>query len=89
MKLYGKLLKERKIIREEVAVNIDENLSFHDKLESCLVEVCSKLECQVPLWLEKNTKEFVLYRKTFFPREQFIETPWFDKLEIRMEESGI
>jgi hypothetical protein len=86
LKLYGKLIKERKIMREEVAINIDDSISFHAKLEKCLVEVCKKLECQVPLWLDKNTKEFVLYRKTFFSKEQFIESVWFDKLEIRIEE---
>lgn len=86
MKLYGKLIRERKIMREEVAINIDDKVSFHDKLELCLIEVCGKLECQVPLWLEKNTKEFSMYRKTFFPQEQFMEKVWFDKLEIRMVE---
>lgn len=86
MRLYGKLIKERKIMREEFAENIDNNLSFHDKLEVCLVDVCRKLECQVPLWLNKNTKEFAQYRKTFFPQEQFMEKVWFDKLEIRIEE---
>lgn len=86
MRLYGKLIKERKIMREEFAINIDDNLDFHDKLERCFIEVCRKLECQVPLWLDKNTKEFVLYRKTFFPQEQFMEKVWFDKLEIRIEE---
>lgn len=86
MKLYGKLMRERKIMREEVAINIDDNISFHDKLEKCLIEVCGKLECPVPLWLDKNTKEFVLYRKTFFSQEQFMEKPWFDKLEIRLVE---
>lgn len=86
MKLYGKLIKERKIMREDVAVNIDGKLPFNEKLEKCLVEVCKKLECPVPLWLNKNTKEFALYRKTFFSNEQFIENVWFDKLEIRIEE---
>ena len=86
LRLYGKLIKERKIMREEVAINEDINLAFHDKLEKCLVEVSGKLDCPVPLWLEKNTKEFVSYRKTFFTSEQFMEKVWFDKLEIRIEE---
>jgi len=86
MRLYGKLIKERKIMREEFAENTDNKLPFHDKLEACLIEVCRKLDCPVPLWLNKNTKEFGLYRKTFFPQEQFMEKVWFDKLEIRIEE---
>lgn len=86
MKLYGKIIKERKTMREEVAINTDDNVPFHDKLEKCLVEVCKKLDCQVPLWLEKNTKEFAMYRKTFFSKEQFMENVWFDKLEIRVVE---
>lgn len=85
MKVYGKLIKERRIMRDALVENHQPELSYHDKLEKCLVEVCAQLEIPVPLWLDKNTKEFVAYRKTFFSCEQFMDRVWFDKFEIRVE----
>lgn len=85
LKLYGKILKERKIFREEVAINTDDSVPFNEKLEKCLIEVCLLLDTPVPLWLDKNTKEFVRYHKTFFTHEQFMDKVWFDKLEIVLE----
>lgn len=73
-------------MREELSINEEDALPFNDKLENCFIEVCSKLEIPVPLWLHKNTKEFARYRKTFFANEQFMEKVWFDKFEIRIEE---
>ena len=86
MKLYGKLVRERSLIKETFIENNQPELSFNDKLEKCLIEVCAQLDIPVPLWLDKNTKEFVAYRKTFFTEEQFMDKVWFDKFEIRLEQ---
>ena len=72
-------------MRDALVENEQPELSYHDTLEKCLLEVCTQLEIPVPLWLEKNTKEFVAYHKTFFTHEQFIDRVWFDKFEIRVE----
>ncbi len=86
MKLYGKIIKGRKKLLESVAERSDDESTFRDRLEACLLELCGSLDIPVPLWLEKNTREFVVYRKTFFSNEQFIEKVWFDKFEIRLEQ---
>ncbi len=84
MTLNGKLFLEGKLIREAMSAESDESLSFRDKLENCLVSLCSELEIPVPLWLKKNTRELAIFRRTFFSREQFMEKVWFDKFEIRL-----
>ena len=84
MTLNGKLIVEGKLIREMGAEDNDEAHNFRDKLQSCLVDVCGKLEVPVPLWLKKNTRELAIFRRTFFSREQFIDKVWFDKLEINL-----
>jgi len=75
---------EGKLIKEADAYDMFEGHSFREKLENCLLDLCSKLEIPVPLWLKKNTRELATFRRTFFTREQFIEKVWFDKFEIRL-----
>lgn len=86
MKLYGKLIKQTKIIKETFAEQNDDSVSFRDQLEQCLIQVCKELDIQVPLWLKKNTKEFVNHHRTFFTSEHFVEKINFDKFEIRIEQ---
>lgn len=86
MKLYGKLIKQTKIIKETFAEQNDDTVSFRDQLEQCLIQVCKELDIQVPLWLNKNTKEFVNHHRTFFTSEHFVEKIDFDKFEIRIEQ---
>lgn len=84
MTTYGSLIVDGKIIRVTSASAEGPDLTFRDKLEKCLLEVCRQLEIPVPLWLKKNTVEFARFRKTFFSNEQFLEKVWFDKFEFRL-----
>ena len=84
MKLIGKLFLEGKLIREMDTNTPEDGLSFRDKLEKCLLELCGGLDIPVPLWLKKNTRELAIFRRTFFSREQFMEKVWFDKFEIKL-----
>ena len=85
MRLHGKIIKETRIIKETFIERSDENIPFRDQLEECLILLCKELDIQVPLWLKKNTKEFVNHHRTFFTEEHFIEKIKFDKFEIRIE----
>lgn len=84
MVLIGKLYKENKIIKESKITN-NEGKSFRDLLEDTLIILCKELDISVPLWLNKNTTEFVRYKKTFFLNDQFIDEVKFDKFEIKIE----
>lgn len=85
MKLYGKVIRDTKILKEVFVDKTDSDASYRDMLEDCLVNLCKELDIPVPIWLEKNTREFAAYRRTFFMKEQFIEKIRFDKFEIRVE----
>jgi hypothetical protein len=84
LKIYGRTIKGTKILREVSVEKSNENISFTDILEECLIGVCKELDISVPLWLKKNTSEFVRYHKTSFAGEQFVETVAFDRFEIRL-----
>ena len=84
MTLYGKLFLEGKLIREAEAGDDEAGRSFRDSLENCLLALCGSLDIPAPLWMKKNTREFAVFRRTFFNREQFIEKVWFDKFEIKL-----
>lgn len=84
MTLNGKLFLQGKIVREMNSDVPDEGLSFRDKLEKCLLDICSGFDIPVPLWLKKNTRELAIFRRTFFTNEQFMEKIWFDKFEIKL-----
>ncbi|MCX7922877.1 MAG: hypothetical protein N3B21_12840 [Clostridia bacterium] len=84
MKLYGRIVKDGRVIRDAIVEKNDENMSFRDSLEHCLINLCRELESQVPMWLKKNSTEFINFHKTSFDKEHFIENIKFDRLEIRI-----
>jgi hypothetical protein len=51
-----------------------------------LLEVCRLLSVEVPLWLTKNTREYVRFRRTSFNADQFFNAVHFDRFEIRIIE---
>ena len=68
------------------SVTIDRGQSderFSRQLERCLVDACHELNIPLPLWMEKNTKEFARFHQTLFFREQFSDPIMFDRLQIR------
>jgi len=84
LKLYGRLIKSGKLLKEASAVPGNEDGDFRDQLEECLISVCKQLDTEVPLWLKKNSSEFGLYRKTSFNSDHFGEEIAFDRLEIEL-----
>ena len=88
MKLVGKLYVGAKVQKIENIEMNDENKTFRDLLEECLIGVCKKLEISTPLWFKKNTKEFISFKRTSFHKEQFVEETNFDRFEIVCEDSS-
>jgi hypothetical protein len=85
MKLVGKIIKDTNIVREAYMEDSNYENNFRDELENLLIKLCKKLEIPVPIWLQKNSKEFGAFRKTFFSNEQFVEDVGFDRFELRLE----
>jgi len=86
MKMSGKLYKGATILDERIVDVDDESGTYQDRLEKCLVELCSQLSIEVPLWLSKNTREYVRFRRTSFNADQFFHPVHFDRFEIRIVE---
>lgn len=85
MKLEGKLIVGNKTLKVATC-NVPEGEGvFRDRLEACLIGLCKELDIPVPLWMNKNTSEFVRFRHTAFHHEQFMEPVKFDKMDIRLE----
>lgn len=82
MKLYGRLIKQGKLIKEAWVEPKDSSEDFRNQLEECLILVCKALDIEVPIWLKKNSKEFGIYRKTSFDSNHFGEAISFDRFEI-------
>lgn len=85
MLIYGKLIKKNMILTEEKAEYTDSDMTFQQKLTNCLVDICKNMDIQVPIWMNKNTKELAKFNKTFFTDEQFMEKVYFDRFEIEMK----
>jgi hypothetical protein len=73
------------ILTEEKAEYTDSDMTFQQKLTNCLIDICKKMDIQVPIWMNKNTKELAKFNKTFFTDEQFMEKVYFDRFEIEMK----
>ncbi len=85
MRMIGKLIKGTTILDEKVYEINDQHGSYQDRLEKCLVEICRLLSIEVPLWLTKNTKEYVSFRRTSFNADQFFNPVIFERFEIKVE----
>ena len=84
MKLYGQAIRGRLVMADTVAENNDTDLPFQDRLEKCFVQVCRDFDVSVPMWIARNTSEFVNFNRTIFHSEQFIDEIKFDRLVIEM-----
>lgn len=71
------------MLRTQTVEFQDPTKTFIQNLEKCLVELCHGLETPIPLWLEKNTREFARFHQTLFFDGQFTEPIAFDRFQIR------
>lgn len=85
MRLYGKIIKNSMILREEYAEEMESSGSYRENLEKCFLSVCNKMGLEVPIWMKKNTREFVSFNKTIFFKEHFIDEVSFDYFEIKIQ----
>lgn len=82
-KLWAKKIKHNKII-SSITVKNNEDISFSEKRDKCIKEICQKFDLSVPLWLEKHRIEFSEFKYITFYEDDFIDDIDFDKLEIEL-----
>ncbi|TCT12301.1 hypothetical protein EDC18_11273 [Natranaerovirga pectinivora] len=85
-RLWGKIYKNNKIIKDTVFQVDNPSLSRTQKVNQGLEEICYTFDIGRPLWLLNNEKEMPKYNRTNFIQDHFIETIPFDYLEIEIIE---
>lgn len=84
MRLEGKVFRSNIVIADKIIEREETSDSFVKNLESCFVMLCRELDVPIPLWLDKNTKEFAMFHQTMFFAEQFVDEVKFNRFQIRL-----
>jgi hypothetical protein len=83
MQLEGKLFRANLMIQMATVSQPDTSERFVVQLERAFIQLCRQLEMPLPIWMEKNTKEFARFHQTLFFSEQFTEPITFERFQIR------
>ena len=81
MRLWGKLVKNNKIIKDN-AVPLIVKDDYQAALKEAIIQLCDSFDIAKPYWLNKNLNEYNRLGKTSFNKDNFIEEIEFDKLII-------
>lgn len=81
LKIWGKIIKDNKIIIDDVAV-CDIEGSYQENLKVCITELCNKFDIAKPYWLPANLEEYNRRSKASFNQDNFIEEINFDRFTI-------
>ena len=85
-RLWAKVFKENRMIRDMVVCNEDNSLNRTRKIFLALDEICYAFDLSKPLWLESTIADFQKHDKTRFTKDNFIDAIEFDYLEIQVIE---
>lgn len=83
MQLEGKLFRANLMIQMATVSQPDTSERFVVQLERAFIQLCRQLEMPLPIWMEKNTKEFARFHQTLFFAEQFTDPIAFERFQIR------
>ncbi len=85
MKIWGKIIKDGRTLRDVVIENQKEDTRTH-KVMDALNDICYQFDLSRPIWLDANITQFQRHKKTQFKQDSFIESIDFDFLEISVLE---
>lgn len=85
-RLWAKLFKENRMLRDMVVCNEDSSLNRTRKIYHAIDEVCYEFDLSKPIWLASTIEEFKRHDKTRFTSDNFIDSIDFDYLEIQVIE---
>ena len=86
-KLWAKKIMKNHLA-DSIVVKNKENISYTEKRDKCIKEICQKLDLSVPVWLKKHDLEFSQFKSVTFYPQDFIDDVDFDKLEIELIDDG-
>ena len=81
LKIWGTLIKDNRIIRDEVATS-EIDASYQENLKTCITQLCYEFDIATPYWLKSNVNEYNKRHKVSFDENNFIEEIYFDKFII-------
>jgi hypothetical protein len=84
-RLWGKIFKDNRLIKDTVVTN-DTAITRTHKILEALESICIEFDLSKPIWLKVNISEFKARGKTRFYPDSFIESIDFDYLEIQIIE---
>jgi hypothetical protein len=87
-RLWAKVFKENRMIKDMVVCNEDTTLSRTQKVFAAVDEICNAYDLSKPIWLNVTIEDFKKHDKTRFTKDNFIEQVDFDYLEIHVIEEG-
>lgn len=85
MRIWFKMFKDTKILKDETIENYEEDTRTH-KILQAVEDVCYHMDLGKPIWLDSNVKEFQRHSKTRFTKDNFVEEIGFDFLEMEVLE---
>ena len=84
-RLWGKLVKDNRIIESETINRPEEDTRTH-KIFNSIEELCKIWDLGNPIWLESTIADFKKHAKARFYQDNFIEEIDFDYMEIQINE---
>lgn len=85
-RLWAKLFKDNRMLRDMVAENDDPSLNRTRKIYQAIDEICYEFDLSQPVWLQATIDDFKRHDKTRFTQDNFMESIEFDYLEIQVIE---
>ncbi len=89
MRIWGKIMKDNRLINDTVIEIYDTNLSRTKKVYKALEDMCNEFDLAVPIWLKQNQNDFILHARTQFRQDSFIESIEFDYLDFHVIEEDL
>lgn len=86
MRIWGKIIKDNRLVQDMVVEIEDYSLSRTKKVYQALDEMCYEFDLAKPIWLESNIEDFKRRARTKFTRDSFIEDIEFDYLDFQVLE---
>ena len=84
-RLWIKEIKDNHLVKDITIID-DSNETRTKKILKSLEKACENFDLSIPIWLDKNSSEFLSVSKTRFTKDSFIESIDFDYLEISIIE---
>lgn len=82
LKVWGKILKNGKLIKSETFTSDKEGLD--DAMLEALEHFGRAFDIEVPMWNAKHTVELGVFRRVIFREDDFIDIINFDRFEIEI-----